>query len=223
MKLFNSLALSGVLFAAATTSAFAAAGDLRAGLQGGVNLANAKIETETRVGTGTATAADVTTNTRTGIAVGLYGEYLFHEFLGIRPELTYLQKGAKTGTGAAEVTTALDYLEIPVLLEAKFDQGEFRPFLFAGPALGIKLSASTKPTGGTSSTLNDIKSIDFGLDFGGGLEYAVNKQWGVQFNVRYGLGLTDVSDVSVTAGTTTVETNIKNRGVQFMAGVSYGY
>jgi len=61
---------------------------------------------------------------------------------------------------------------------------------------------------------DDIKSIDFGLAFGGGVSLPMGNNT-VFVEGRYSLGLSDINDDS------SDDTEIKTKGIQIMAGITF--
>lgn len=120
------------------------------------------------------------------------------ESVYFQPEVLY------TSYAQSGATSSLDYLAVPMLLKAKFAAGAVSPFLVAGPALGLRLSSATGSV---------YKSINFSLDFGGGLEIPAGSV-AVTLDVRYSLGLTNTLD-------TTTTLSQKTKALQFLAGVSF--
>ena len=166
---------------------------------------------------------------RMGLAFGGFITYSFSDMWAFQPELLYTMKGAKyesSGTIAGiawsdKSTIKVDYLEIPVLLKLMIpSQSAFKPSIFAGPALGIKMSAKIHDVltvGGdetkTDEDITDAKSTDFGLVFGAGFGYEVGKG-AITFDARYDLGLSTI-DNSSSAG------DIKNNVISFFVGYSF--
>ena len=90
----------------------------------------------------------------------------------------------------------LSYLEIPIL--AKFlipVSAPFKPAVYAGPVLGFNLAA-TDFYNGQSYTENDIQNFDFGLAFGGEAVMPLPQIGNILLDLRYTLGLSDVSSSS---------------------------
>jgi hypothetical protein len=96
------------------------------------------------------------------------------------------------------------YLEIPVLAQVNIPAGPGFFSLFAGPELGILLSAKSKASGdfeadfgmedpGERDIKDDIKPVDFAIHFGLGFEFPVGPG-AVAFRPGYSLGLTDIDD-----------------------------
>jgi hypothetical protein len=110
----------------------------------------------------------------------------------IQPEVLYTQKGAKYDEGGAEATVKLDYVEVPVLFKGRFGSGGVKPSVFAGPAVGFKVSAKTE-FDGEEEDIEDVKGTDFGIVFGAGLDLAAGPGSFI-IDARYTLGLTTLDD-----------------------------
>lgn len=138
------------------------------------------------------------------------------KYFAIQPEAYYSQKGTKTTALGETSEIRLSYLEIPVL--AKFyiiPEGEAQPVLFAGPALGIKLSAKGISGGVSTDISEEIKGTDFGLIFGGGLEYNLGKALLI-VDLRYNIGLANIY-----ALTDMGAVSMKNKAFAVMIGVGF--
>jgi hypothetical protein len=163
---------------------------MQAGLKAGLNIANLSGDD--------AGSPD----SKTGFAFGGFFMYQFSPMFAIQPEAYYTMKGATEkmdfqGT-TVDLTYTLDYIEIPVLFKFLIPvQGSgVRPAIFAGPFLGINTTAKVKAEVDDQSQEEDIedtKSTEFGLQFGGGLGFPVgNGELGV--DIRYILGLSTIDD-----------------------------
>lgn len=165
-------------------------------------------------------------NRRTGLVVG---GFLFMDFAGpfaLQPELLYVQKGAKMEGSATTMlgpidfsaTYKVDYLEIPVL--AKFEvpmTGPASPNLFAGPALGFKMSESweMEVMGETETEdSDDIKSTDLGFVIGAGMDFGLTAGT-LTVDLRYVLGLSSLPSEGDD------EADIKNGGIMLTAGFRF--
>ncbi|MEO6694144.1 MAG: porin family protein [Ignavibacteria bacterium] len=180
---------------------------LSLGIEGGINISNI-----------TSTPA-VTTNSRTGLIVGSVLDINVTPTITIAPGLRYVMKGwTSTPTAGVTFTDKLNYLEVPVLLKVKFPLTEVKPYLAAGPVLGIQLSATEEQTNGTQNTSQDIsslvESIDFGLLFGGGLDFRVGFKTDLFVQFGYELGLSNILKNATTQ-------TIKNNGIQITGGVKF--
>lgn len=121
---------------------------------------------------------------RTSIHLGVTAEIEMSDTFSIQPELLYSGQGY---TADGDVTGKVDYINLPVM--AKFYVGEGIS-LEAGPQIGFLASAKAD-VGGESTDIKDaLKSTDFALNLGAG--YKLDS--GLNFGLRYSMGLTDVLD-----------------------------
>jgi hypothetical protein len=145
-----------------------------------------------------------------GISGGLAVEFVLKKRISIQPELLYVQKGnkyflrANTGISTDYIIT-LNYLEVPVLIKAKFDHFYFN----VGPSLAMGLDGNYKITTnhpaiphhmngkikfGKSSDENPDNDVyidrrfDIGLQIGGGYVLANL----IMIDLRYGFGMTNI-------------------------------
>jgi Outer membrane protein beta-barrel domain len=111
-------------------------------------------------------------------------------FFMVQPEVHLMQKGYKIAdTANGDVTSTLNYLEIPLLLRINFG-GSLRLFAFAGPSVGFLLSGTYE-----DDTNVDVDPKDYLDD----TEYSGHIGVGVgigtfEVDLRYIAGLTDISD-----------------------------
>jgi hypothetical protein len=149
-------------------------------------------------------AKDVTM--RTGLAAGVFITYSLSDLIAIQPEVYYAMKGTKgkyfypPSGPTVDVTEKFDYIEIPVLFKVQLAGGtSFKPSFYAGPELGILLSAKVKGEANGVSVENDVKSetksTDFGLIGGVGADYLMGSGK-LTFDIRYDIGLAKVIDSS---------------------------
>jgi opacity protein-like surface antigen len=153
---------------------------------------------------------------RPGFRIGAFGEYAIQPMIAIDLGLLFNAKGVKYenvplgGGVTAKVTDTINYLSIPLLAKLRFTNGNsIAPYIFAGPQLGIRLQAKekTEPSTGASTDVDikdTVKSTEFGLDFGAGLEFPVSD---MKFLIEggYDAGLTDIVN-NPPAGSPTLKT-----------------
>jgi len=195
------------------TASFAA--EIRGGLKAGVNLSSihgadvGDIEFE----------LGAPWKSKLGAVGGGFITFNLSPTIAIQAEALYSMKGAKLNTTVdttpVTVTFNGNYLEIPILLKIMIPtQGNLKPSLFAGPALGINLSHKVKAEGGGMSEEIEIpgyKSTDLGLVFGLGLDIGRN----IRTDLRYTLGFTKlVEEGGVTS-------DIKNGAFSLMIGYCF--
>jgi opacity protein-like surface antigen len=176
------------------------------GLEGGINIANMNM------------TPDFNTSTRTGLMVGGFVDIGVSRVIAIRPGLRYVMKGFTVTQNNITLTDKLSYFEIPVLLKASIPLDRIKPYFVAGPTLGIRVSGTEEITDGTQVQTSDlgqfVETIDFGLYFGGGMEFRVASNTDIFAGFGYSLGLTNISKQ-----TTSV---FKNYGIQITGGVKFG-
>ena len=97
------------------------------------------------------------------------------------------------------------------MLKFAFGSGDTKPYVMAGPTFGYLLSAKQDET----DIKDDVKSIDFGLTFGGGVSLPMGNNT-VFVEGRYTLGLSDINDDSGPDAD-----KIKTKGIQIMAGITF--
>lgn len=132
---------------------------------------------------------------------------------GIQPELLYSMMGYKISSsitgGNVDGTANLNYLSIPVLAKYNINKPGFG--VYAGPQLGILMSAKAK-SGSVSEDIKDqVKSTDMSAVVG--LEYGL--EMGLNFSTRYQIGLSNI-DKDPASGTST-----KNNAFTFTIGYQF--
>ena len=89
----------------------------------------------------------------------------------------------------------------------------------AGPTIGFLQSAKLKVIMGSyeewDDLKDDLKSIDFGLGFGAGLDLPIGNNF-IFVEARYSLGLMNIADKD--EGT---YADVKTRGIQFFVGITF--
>lgn len=136
----------------------------------------------------------------TAIYFGVYAEIPVSKAFSIQPELLYSRQGGtqdgslvfQEGNVNYESTFNLSYLTVPVMAKFYVSKGLS---LEAGPQIGFLLKSEVDIEVNNalfaSSTTEDVKdftkSTDFAFNIGAG--YQLNS--GLNFNLRYNIGLTD--------------------------------
>jgi len=166
-------------------------GRMSFGIVGGLNLAKF-------------TGSDVTgVSTRTSFYAGVAATRPLGTSLFFQPQVLYSAQGAEESDGGT-LTLALDYLQVPLFLGLHIPmQGSaIRPYVMAGPYVGFKLSCKLKASsGGASASVNcddpsigaKVKSTDFGLTFGAGVELPLGTGM-LSLAGRFSMGLTDIEE-----------------------------
>lgn len=141
---------------------------------------------------------------RTSFHLGVTAEIEMSDTFSIQPELLYSGQGFTDsgelelydefgdflGAVDADITAKVNYLNLPIMLKYYVSDGLS---LEAGPQIGFLLGAKVKVEAeGESETedVDDLKSTDFAFNLGA----AYKLDSGLNFGLRYSMGLTDVPD-----------------------------
>jgi outer membrane protein with beta-barrel domain len=110
---------------------------------------------------------------RKGLVAGAFLAFPLGGPLSLQPEALFAQKGTGYEFTDLDTTIKLDYVEVPLLLKARFGVG-VRPYVFAGPYVGFRLSAKADAAGDDGPDGIDLedetKGTDYGFVGGAGLE-----------------------------------------------------
>lgn len=167
-----------VLFALLATAFFAHAQTPMVGLKGGLNVSSIDY------------SGPASFSNRLGFNGGLFVNIPVGSNIVVQPEVVYSSQGARYSLdGAAEHNLALNYINIPVMLQANIGRGVYAE---AGPQIGFLTSAKDQVNNVETGffTSQDFKKTDVAI--GLGLGYRGNGGFGV--NARYNLGLTDINN-----------------------------
>jgi hypothetical protein len=154
------------------------------GLHTGLNLADVSM------------SSDVSTSSTLGYVLGgTYDVPLAPDF-SFLPGAQLVQRGFGFDVGTTEVDLKMTYLEFPLMFQARFTGASVIPFVMGGPVVGVKLSTSCSVAGGDCTVTNDqkVKTLEMGLELGGGVIFPLANGAGLSLLARYHLGLTKVID-----------------------------
>lgn len=203
-----------LLFAAFAPRPVAAAVDIGLGVKGGLSLASQKWSDDSSA-----------SKSLTKPVFGVFFAFNLNKSFAIQPEIYYLtQGGIYTYESLEEITykyiDTYKYLHIPVLAKLRLMPGKkLTPIVFAGPAVGVLLSAHYKYfVDGVEEFDKDIKAnlekMNFSIVFGGGVEHKMGKYMLI-LDVRYDLGLANIDGYNDPTDT------LKTRALMFMIGVGF--
>lgn len=133
---------------------------------------------------------------KTGFFVGGLVDFSVAENFHVQPELQYSSEGADEA--------GISYLRIPIMAKYYVMEGLS---LQAGPSIAFKIGAED------DFIDENTKSLDFGLGIGAGYELPM----GVMFDVRYTLGLSDISDGEA------ADAGFETKTTMFQIGVGYRF
>ncbi|MDQ8011676.1 MAG: porin family protein [Flavobacterium nitrogenifigens] len=134
----------------------------------------------------------------TSYNIGVMSEIPLSEKFSFQPEIMYSCQGYSFNNDVI----AMNYLNIPLMGKYYVTKGLS---LEAGPQIGFLLSAKNEKT----DVKDSFNTFDFGVNFG--LGYKLEN--GLNFGVRYNLGLTNINNVD--------NSSIKNKNGVFQVSVGY--
>ncbi len=107
----------------------------------------------------------------------------------------------------------LKYLEVPFRL--KLQTNDFQRSSFYG-VFGVTTQFNIKTNDGSGNNINDeVKFINFGYQFGGGMHYSIGGDAYLKFGLTYNQGLTDITDNSTIDDKAVLNRLVFNFGVIF--------
>ncbi|MBL7971290.1 MAG: PorT family protein [Prolixibacteraceae bacterium] len=178
------------------------------GIKGGMNVASM---------TFSSSGMDFSPKSIIGLQIGPVAEFELQESLYFNTGLLYSLKGYKIKMDFmgenVDVTSKLNYLEVPLNFAYKFETSETSKFFVqAGPYLGYALSGKSKGDGeSVDIEFGDggMKRFDLGVGIGLGLEFGP-----LVPSVSYQLGLANLSDDS--------DVKVKNQVFQVSVAYMFG-
>ncbi|MHB8545085.1 MAG: porin family protein [Leptospirales bacterium] len=172
-----------------------------------------------------------------GILGGAEYEYWFSAYKywsgtswGLDAQVLYDQKGThydftdiNTFHESGNGNEIINYLEIPILVKARFGRADFAPYVFAGPSIGIFLSgADYEQVNGSPETKtpyadSEFNSPDISALFGAGVSVTLRSGPVLFFDAAYALGLVNIDKMQ------TIENNpvVKSRDIRLDVGILF--
>ena len=177
---------------------------------------------------------------KVGLTAGGFLVYSFIENFGVGLDVLYSQEGAKyvfeieNGNESVkfENKANLNYLRfnVPLIYFFRSQENSFRPKIFAGPSLGLLLSAKHKSelvsgndddlliAEGTQDVKKNYKGTDFGALAGLGFNYKLAEATWLNVDASYHIGATDLPKDPDSG-----DDPVKNTGVALTVGVGFGF
>ena len=186
------------------------------GVNGGVNITNVS-----------GLADSLSSVQRFGSLYGATLTYHFNRFLAVKTDFDFENKGwtindvdvlAPDGitTITQDIKQHLDYFDIPAFfrvgfgnrIKFDFNFGPYIAFLtenrtFYTDANGVDISVANE-------LLDNFSKTDFGLVYGGGLDFTIGKRWSFGFDLLYEHGLKDINPEG-----------LRNTSIDFDFGINY--
>lgn len=146
-------------------------------------------------------------STKPGFHFGAMAELELTDKISLQPEVLYSLQGARIDGGAgSDYDLHLSYITFPVIGKYYVAEGLS---LEAGPQIGILINSKSKAGGESINEKKNTSSIDFGANIGAG--YKMDS--GLNFALRYSLGLLNAYDGPGSSGN-----NITNATLQLSVG-----
>lgn len=183
------------------------------GIRAGLNFANEFFDPE------------FFTNTRQGIIVGGVIQFVVSEPFSLALQPQYVQKGAVVdGALGSRTTVKLDYIEIPAVLTASYEVNPLMVYAFAGPNVGILVSAVSETEENGTVTVKDAEEktedLDIAVDFGAGVGYELSEKLTLTGDIRYSYGISNITVAQTSAGHPLASTN-SSRDLKIVAGILF--
>jgi hypothetical protein len=116
------------------------------------------------------------------------------------PAILLSAKGSNYKIDSVEFSLSPIYIEVPLTAVYSFGSDEIKISLFAGPYFACGVGGYKIMPGGELKDINygsgkssDMKSLDFGINFGAGVNFR-----GLLISAQYGIGLTNIAPESTT-------------------------
>lgn len=147
-----------------------------------IGFGQAKVEIGVKAGANFANTNIDDANSITSLHGGAYALIKLAS-IGIQPEILFSKQGSEF-SGGSEID--LSYVNIPVMLKIYFPGGLN---IQAGPQFGILTKAEDEDG-------DDLKDALKGSDISAGIGAGWDAPFGLQANVRYIFGISDINDVA---------------------------
>ena len=159
-----------------------------------------------KVGLNLANLTNGEADIRTGVAAGVEFEYQVSDIFSLSAGALYSMQGCKNTIQDVDVTTKLDYINVPILANVYVVKGlAVKLGLQPGFNVSHKLSVDKGSTSG-STDIPGVKSVDLSIPVGLSYEYS-----NFVFDARYNFGVTKVAD----------DADSKNSVFQFTLGYKF--
>lgn len=159
-----------------------------------------------KIGLNLANLTDGDADLRAGVATGVEFEYQVSDIFSLSAGALYSMQGCKNTIQDVDVTTKLDYINVPILANVYVVKGlAVKLGLQPGFNVSHKLSVDKGSTSG-STDIPGVKSVDLSIPVGLSYEYS-----NFVFDARYNFGVTKVAD----------DADSKNSVFQFTLGYKF--
>jgi hypothetical protein len=139
---------------------------------------------------------------RFGAHAGLWVAWPLAPSFAVQAEASWAQKGARSeltayvpGPVEVEVTYALTYIEVPLLMRFQPAASNVGPRILAGPAIGIPLGGEVRVAAMGDEEEEDLEdlSVEWSVIVGGGISWSFGQTM-MGLDLRFQPGLTDIAE-----------------------------
>ena len=179
------------------------------GIKGGVNVAEFSFQDQ---------GTSIPQSSINGFTLGAVLEVALGKNIFLQPEAIFVQRGSELNTSLTNLTTNVNYLDIPVLLKIKIlNTNLLNINLLGGPSFGLALNGEETDQGGQTIDINfggdnGLKRFDLGINAGGGVGINLGSV-GVFGDIRYLFGVSDISEDA--------NREIRNKGLNLSVGLMF--
>ena len=179
------------------------------GIKGGVNVAEFSFQDQ---------GTSIRQSSINGFTLGAVLEVALGKNFFLQPEAIFVQRGSELNTSLTNLTTNVNYLDIPVLLKIKIlNTNLLNINLLGGPSFGLALNGEETDQGGQTIDINfggdnGLKRFDLGINAGGGVGINLGSV-GVFGDIRYLFGVSDISEDA--------NREIRNKGLNLSVGLMF--
>ena len=179
------------------------------GVKGGVNVAEFSFQDQ---------GTSIPQSSINGFTLGAVLEVALGKNIFLQPEAIFVQRGSELNTSLTNLTTNVNYLDIPVLLKIKIlNTNLLNINLLGGPSFGLALNGEETDQGGQTIDINfggdnGLKRFDLGINAGGGVGINLGSV-GVFGDIRYLFGVSDISEDA--------NREIRNKGLNLSVGLMF--
>ncbi len=182
----------------------------RFGIKAGLNIANIDKDIPDQ-------SVNFDPKAHTGIILGAWGEIPLAalENFAVRADVLYAQKGAQYDILSSHVKVIADELNVSPFLVYYFPIKVVRPFVEAGPELGLTVADGYKVDGDKFDSGGKWKNSNFSINLGAGAEFSLGSK-AIFVEGRFNRGLTNMGSWDANA---TGNEKAKTYGIQLLAGI----
>lgn len=128
--------------------------------------------------------------------IGLYSKFGLSDNFAIQFSPSYTKKKIEANQFLYDLELASGYIDLPILLSFELNFGMLKPYIFAGPNIGIITNPTSNSSGfgfesNEEDISDDVETIEYSIRTGVGLELEF-ESFSLFGQAYYGHGLNDI-------------------------------